>query len=540
MSNRIRAAAFVFALAAGASGQSIQVHPALKRGSDPFSIEKGSSFSAASRSAPKQSTPFVTTGSVVSDLQEALSVIRQNHVGTPAPAELTRSSISSMLKSLDPHSNYYDRTEYEELRDEQRSEYFGTGSTIAEYERDGRTSTYLLSTFPGSAAEKAGLRFGDRVVAVNGRAAANLEYSTIRDMLRGPRGTAVSLTVERAGKNITVSLRRDRVPQKTVTDFYLIGEGVGIIRMPEGFSFTSYEEFDAAYRQLTAQGMTSLVFDLRGNPGGILDQSVKIAEKFLPEGSVIVSQRGRSAVDNRIWRSNNRSPETLPVVVLVDGDSASAAEVIAGALQDNDRAVIVGEKTFGKGLVQSVLDLPSGGGLTLTTARYYTPSGRSLQRDYEHSGAYDYYNHAENTVVASKPSLTRTKRKVYGGDGVTPDVGIAPERITRERLALIDPIFHFAREASFANRPEPTVELLSKFREFAACGWGIPDASLDRNADFIKLRLAHDLDLAGRGPVAASRVLLKNDPQLTKAIKSVPQAVSFASSYYVSRNPNKR
>ena len=539
MSRRALAAAAILAISSIAPAQTVRtkIAPTIS-GPDPFSIEQGSTFSASSSSPSKNGRSAMISATVVSDIQEALSVIRQNYISRPSTGKLAHYSIDSMLRSLDPHSNYYDRAEYADLKGEQRSEYYGTGSTIAEYERDGRLETFILSTFPGSSSEKAGLRFGDRIVAVYGSPVGDSSSGQIRDLMRGPKGTTVSLTLERAGQTFNVTLRRDRVPQRTVTDAFMLADGVGVIRMPEGFSFTSLSEFEAAYSRLRQEGMRSLVFDLRGNPGGILDQSVKIAEKFLPEGSIIVSQRGRTPLDNREWRSANRSPETIPVVVMVDGDTASAAEIIAGALQDNDRAIIVGEKTFGKGLVQSVLDLPSGGGLTLTTARYFTPSGRSLQRDYEHNGSYDYYNHAAGTAIATKPTLTRTKREVYGGDGVAPDVRVAPEKVTQERLSLLDPIFFFAREHSSGAKPD--VDLFAAFRSFARTEWSLSEAVIQRNEGFIKLRLDHDMALASGGPVDASRVLLEGDAQITKAVDAMPQAVAFASSYYVSRSSSKK
>ena len=311
---------------------------------DPFVIEKGSAFSASSprsTAAPRSAT---VASSILTDVQDAIEIIRTNYAASGRKvkdADLTKSSIASMLRSLDPHSNYYDKQEYEELLGDQQSEYFGTGSTIVSYERDKRLQTYIISTFPGTASERAGLRFGDRITAVDGKDVTLLSSLEIRDMIRGPRGTTVRITVDRNGSQLTFSLRRDRVAQPTVTNAFLVESGTGLIEMSDGFSFTSYAEFDAAFRELKRNGMTSLVLDLRGNPGGILEQSIKIAEKFLPEGSLIVSQKGRMSNDDRIWRSANRRPETLPIVVLVDGDTASASEVIAGALQDNDRAVIV-------------------------------------------------------------------------------------------------------------------------------------------------------------------------------------------------------
>lgn len=511
-----------------------------QNGTDPFSLEQGSTFSASPSAKPNKPSVNATPAStVLTDVQDAMDIIRQNYVGgrKAVSSDLAKSSINSMLKSLDPHSNYYDRAEYSELLGDQRSEYFGTGSTIVSYERSGKLDTFIISTYAGSASQRAGLKFGDRITAVNGKNVTDLSSLEIRDLIRGPKGTTVKVTFERDGTSATYDLRRDRVPQQTVTNAFLMENGIGLIEMPEGFSFTSYEEFDTAFRGLKSKGMSSLILDLRGNPGGILEQSIKIAEKFLPEGSLIVSQRGRLPIDNRIWRSANRKPETLPLVVLVDGESASASEVIAGALQDNDRALIVGQKTFGKGLVQSVLDLPSGGGLTLTTAKYYTPSGRSIQRDYEHNGAYDYYNHKAAANQTDKFSFTKGKRKVFGGDGITPDVSVAPDEITPERIALLDPLFFFAKDLAAKGSAEVTETDVEAFLAFTTEGWNVTYKNLRANAEFIKLRLTYNLTLARSGPTAATEMLLRSDEQVAKAMASMPQAVSFASSYYSTRKP---
>ena len=510
-----------------------------KASSDPFVIEQGSTFSASSPRRPAAPSSATAASSILTDVQDAIEIIRSNHANGRKliDADLAKSSIVSMLRSLDPHSNYYDKLEYEELLGDQRSEYFGTGSTIVSYERDKRLQTYIISTFPGSASERAGLRFGDRITAVDGKDVTLLSSLEIRDMIRGPRGTTVKVTVDRNGSQLTFSLRRDRVAQPTVTNAFLMESGAGLIEMSDGFSFTSYAEFDAAFRELKRNGMTSLVLDLRGNPGGILEQSIKIAEKFLQEGSLIVSQKGRMSNDDRIWRSANRRPETLPIVVLVDGDTASASEVIAGALQDNDRAVIVGQRTFGKGLVQSVVDLPQGGGLTLTTAKYYTPSGRSIQRDYEHQGAYDYYNH-KNDEASSSPNRskayisTRERRKVFGGDGILPDVQVKPDEVTKERIALLDPIFFYSQRL-IAREPSAISDRdVSDFIDFARNDWAISEPDINAEREFIRLRLGYNLTLARSGSTAASEFLLKRDHVVAKAITAMPQAISFASSYY--------
>lgn len=500
------------------------------RAIDPFTVSPGSSFSASPTSKKTAAvTAPVLRSSVATDVDEALAIIRSNYVGdSKASTEtLTRSAIDSMLKSLDPHSNYYNASEYDELIGEQHSEYFGTGSTIVSYEKGGELETYVVATFPGSSSQAAGMKYGDRIIAVGSRDVSSLSSGEIRDMIRGPRGTTVRVTVERTGTKHTFNLVRERVPQPTVTNTFMLGNGVGYIEMPEGFSFTSYAEFNAAFAKLKSNGMTSLVIDLRGNGGGILEQSIKIAEKFLPYGATVVTQKGRSAADNRVWRSFNRSHEKLPLVVLVDGDTASASEVIAGALQDNDRALIVGEKTFGKGLVQSVLDLPGGSGLTLTTARYYTPSGRSIQRDYSH-GEYDYKAHRqdlEQDQVAKVASYTVSRRKVFGGEGITPDTYAYAEKVTDERIALLDPMFYFALE--MGKTTAVTDEDITRFAAFAAKGWSISSRSVEANSAFIKQRIEMNLQQARAGLSSARETELSYDQQLSTAVASISTAAAL-------------
>lgn len=538
MLNRICTAVLLLAgtqvvFAQGESGKPISRLPK----NDPFVIQSGISFAASGKGegiAKRRSNP--ATELIVSDIDEALELIRSRHINGRSVNEgdLTKASISSMLRTLDPHSSYFDAAEYSELIGDQRSEYSGTGSTIIAYERGGKLDTFVVSTFPGSTSYKAGLRFGDRIVSVNGIQVSGKSSLAIRDMIRGPRGTNVTLTLEREGRTLTVVLRRDRVPQPTVTNAFMLDGGVGLIEMPEGFSYTTFTEFDAALKQLKNAGMTSLIVDLRGNPGGILEQSIKIAEKFLPAGSTIVSQRGRFPIDNRVWKSANRTPETLPLVLLVDRESASASEVLAGALQDNDRAVIVGEKTFGKGLVQAVVDLPFGSGLTITTAKYFTPSGRSIQRDYTGSNTYDYFNHkTAHDETARKAVLTVGKRKVFGGDGIAPDEIVKAEEVTRTRLALLDPLFYFAAENRVSKRAESTEiseEVISEFERFASNGWKLPAELTAADRTFANLRLRYNLVLARSGPRAARELLLKEDPQVSAAVRSMSRALTFARS----------
>ncbi|MEO7674597.1 MAG: S41 family peptidase, partial [Pyrinomonadaceae bacterium] len=422
---------------------------------DPFQLASGSSFYAAGAGRSRPSSAM-SKETVAWDYEAALQIIKNNHADGPRldTGSLTASAITSMLKTLDPHSNYYRASDYQDLLGEHESEYSGTGSSIAGFVRNGAIETYIVSTFPDSPAAKANLRFGDRITAVDGQSVSGLLPDAVRDKVRGRRGTSVRLTIERAdNQNVeTIELTRDRVHEPAVPRGYLLKPGVAYIDLTGGFSNATLSELETALKNLHSEGMTSLVLDIRGNGGGILDQAVKVAEKFLPAGSTIVSQRGRYADDARTWKAAKPKHESIPLVLLVDENSASASEVLAGAFQDNDRAIIIGEKTFGKGLVQSVLSLPFGSGLTLTAARYYTPSGRSIQRDYSDVGLYDYFNHRngiaeiERSVYAAK---TITNRVVYGGDGITPDEVSHDNKLSPAQIALLDPLFFFARE--FAN-----------------------------------------------------------------------------------------
>ncbi|HYY94067.1 MAG TPA: S41 family peptidase, partial [Pyrinomonadaceae bacterium] len=399
------------------------------------------------------------TEAVESDVAEALSVIQDNYVdGNKLNYnDVFKSSIIGMLRTLDPHSNYYDAKEFEEQRADWRSEYYGIGATIGDRKLGKDTDTYILATFEGTPAFRAGLRFGDRIVAIDGDSVKGKPSGDVRDRLRGPRNTVVKVTVERAstGQQETVEITRDAVPQPTVPDAYFIKPGVGYIDMTRGFNYTTADEFISALDFLRTHGMTGLVVDLRGNGGGILDQAVHVAEQFLQSGQTILTQKGRGMRGaEHEYKSENRAPDQTPLVVLVNRGTASASEIVAGAWQDHDRALIVGETSFGKGLVQSIMPLEYGTALTLTTSKYYTPSGRLIQRDYSNQSFYDYLygrvNGTQDEKQAEKPkgpeSHTDTGRPIYGGGGITPDEAVKARTLSAQQVRLIDPIFAFARE----------------------------------------------------------------------------------------------
>ena len=529
---------------------------------EPFRISRGSSFSASpsqARQAVSQNTAQTGEDKITEDFSDALEIINRNYAGDKPIDynELAKSSITAMLRTLDPHSNYFDSAEYEELLTDQQSEYFGIGASIVNYKRNGVFDTFVVSTFPDSPAANAGLRFGDKILTVEGEKVSGFSSSAVRDKIRGKKGTVVHLSVERADtkKIETIEIRRNRVPQPSIPDAYLLRQGIGYVDLSTGFNFTTADELNAALAALHAQGMTSLVLDLRGNPGGIVDQAVKVAEKFLPSGDTIVTQRGRFRIDNRVWKSGNKNVEKIPLVILVNDGSASASEIVAGALQDYDRALIVGETTFGKGLVQSVIDLPYKSGLTLTTAKYYTPSGRSIQRDYSKINTYDYFNHKVSLTEGERKNFaakTVTGRKVFGGDGILPDEVVKDSPLNQTQIDLLDSLFFFAAEmvsgrvkgfenykitrpTAYGQRIRPldypvSDELVSIFKNYAAKekGWKITEDQITAEKEFIKTRLRYNLITAAFGNVASNQVLIEDDAQVAKAVETLPRAGQLA------------
>ena len=490
------------------------------------------------------------------DFDEALKVIQEQYVGGRQLDynSVFKSSIIGMLRSLDPHSNYYDRDEFDELKTDQRSEYHGIGASIQTYIHGEDGDTYITSTFANSPAERAGLRFGDRIVEVDGVAMRGKQSIEVRDKIRGPRGSTVKLTLERAAdKRIeNVDIVRDAVPQPSIPDAYMLKPGVGYIDMTRGFNFTTTDELIDALDRLHAKGMTSLVLDLRNNPGGFLDQAIHVAEVFLRNGQLILTQKGRNGFRDNTFESRNSTPDLTPMVILINENTASASEIVAGAMQDHDRALIVGQTSFGKGLVQSIIPLEYGAGLTLTSAKYFTPSGRLIQRDYSNGALYDYYTHggatAGNQKEPAKPTgperKTDTGRAVYGGGGISPDENIDAKTVTLAQRRLLSPTFAFARElvsgrvrgfesSRLTNpidykhdlQPEEikiSEPMLKAFREFALNdpSFKVTAAMLDKNRNFIEVQLRFNVATAAYGRVAGDRVfVMQDDPQLARAVE---------------------
>jgi carboxyl-terminal processing protease len=499
------------------------------------------------------------------DFEEALKVVQEQYVDGRKLNynDVFKSSIIGMLRSLDPHSNYYDREEFEELKTDQRSEYYGIGASIQNYTYGDQLDTYITATFESSPAAKAALRYGDRIVEVDGVKMTGKMSIEVRDKIRGPRGSIVKLTLERsADKRIEkVDIVRDAVPQPSVPDAYMLKPGVGYVDMTRGFNYTTTDELLNAIEYLHGKGMTSLVLDLRNNPGGFLDQAIHVAEVFLRNGQLILTQKGRNGYRDNTYESRNNSPDMTPLVILINENTASASEIVAGAMQDHDRAVIVGQTSFGKGLVQSIIPLEFGAGLTLTSAKYFTPSGRLIQRDYTNGGFYDYYTHGAGVSRPTEPakpsgpeSKTDTGRAVYGGGGISPDETIGARTVNLAQRRLLSPTFAFTRELvngrirGFESSRIPRIEfnrelqpnefrvtdaLFKAFRDFVSRDpkYKTSAAVIDRYRPFIELELRFNMVTAAYGRVMGDRVFITtDDPQVVKAVDVVPKARDLTSS----------
>ncbi len=504
---------------------------------------------------------------IESDIAEALTIIESNHVkGKKLDYnELFKSSIDSMLHTLDPHSNYFDAKEFEQFRTNQSSQYFGIGATIGDLSdaKGNVIATYIKATFDGAPANRAGLRYGDKIVEVNGVSMIGKPYFEVREHLRGPRGTAAKLVVERyaTGKRENVEIIRDAVSQPSIAESYMIKPRIGYIAMTGGFNYTTYNEFREAMRELKAQGMEQLVLDLRNNGGGLVNQAYMVANTFLGKGQTIFTQKGRLDGSARTFQAENDAPDNMPIVILVNRNTASASEILAGALQDHDRALIVGENTFGKGLVQNPFQLEYGSMLLLTIAKYETPSGRLIQRDYSNGNLYDYYTKGGTLRDEEPPAVPKGEEKrtgsgriVYSGGGIAPDETVKAQTISGEKARfqakLNDPIFAYALNLAYGKLPgfetlkvdrpivfdydikatdfKITDTLFDNFKKFATEKYSFTPAQIEREREYIERILRTELVTAAYGATTSFQVFNDYDSQLIRAIELLPEARQLA------------
>jgi len=483
----------------------------------------------------------------------ALAAIEANYVDEVDPERLVNSAINGMLQTLDPHSSFMNPRSYSQMRERQEGRYYGLGITIQVLNGD----ITVMALFGGSPAYLRGLRRGDIIAEVEGESAKGWTSDQAVTRLRGPKGSVVKIAIRRSGYDelIPLEVTRDEINIPTILGSFMVDEAVAYVRLRD-FSETTNHDLGLALEGLASQGMKKLLLDLRDNPGGPLDQAIQVANRFLPRGDMIVYTRGRIKNSDQDYYASEDSDFTeLPLVVLVNRNSASASEIVAGAIQDHDRGLIVGETTFGKALVQSIYRVSQGAGLALTTARYYTPSGRLIQRPWD--GTFDEYltyslreQQGEREHLTADLKYTDAGRQVYSGGGIEPDMfmagpieGFDPTsagrslfarqtfpRYARKYSALGDTrISGQGRNRISVDRNfEVTDGMVADFGEFISTERiSIDTDALWEDEAFVRAMIRYYIDLDLFGVVDARRHLVEVDPQATFALSLFTDAAAF-------------
>ena len=465
--------------------------------------------------------------------RDALSVV-VSRLAEPPDIEdaVYKGAIPGMLARLDPHSQFYDPEQFARLREEQQGSYAGVGMQIREF----RDDTIVDFPFPGTPAFRAGVKPGDVIETIDGISTDGYSVEDVARDVRGERGTTVRLGLERGESRFAVDLLRDNIPRPTVPLAFELEPGLAYIKITS-FGETTADELDEALENLESDSLRGLVLDLRDNHGGLLTAGVHVAGRFLPAGSPVVSHHGVNSPKRRYDVQYGSGGRVYPMIVLVNCRSASASEIVAGALQDHDRALVVGANTFGKGLVQSVYPTPDNTAVVLTTAQYYTPSGRLIQRDYDGVSAEEYYGDPcleDFQPDRSDPRLTDSGRTVYGGGGVTPDIKIAPEPYdpVMRRLASARTFERFAQtldlEAISPNWKPSDAHVEELLSLAAEDGVILADRSeIESRLPEIRRRLRTHVFTAAFDVDAGARVHAEADPQVLAAASKMALAAAL-------------
>ena len=477
------------------------------------------------------------------DLLSAVTQWAPEDVGSD---KFVYSSIDGMLRTLDPHSTFLEPKEYADMQDRQKGSFYGLGILVTK--RNDQVT--VITPLEGTPAARLGIRAGDVISEVEGTSTDDLSLDDVVKRLKGPKGTTVHIKIIRVGikEPIPLTIVRAAIPTNSISNTLMIRPGVGYIRIKD-FTSTTVRELDDAVDKLRGQGLQKLVLDLRGNPGGLLDAAVGVADHFLDKGQMIVYTKGRTPDSAQDYVAPGKHQKVdVPLVVIVNRGSASASEIVAGAIQDHDRGLVVGETSWGKGLVQSVYTLQYGAGLALTTSKYYTPSGRNIQRDY--SSFYDYYvaddsddasNSSEVPLKDRKQFKTDTGRLVYGGGGITPDVFVKPAPLSRitQILEVRSAIFNYAVEYA-ASHPDlnkdltVTQAMIDEFTRFAADKDIAPADDIRQTMQkpndrhYIERALKAEIIAAKYGFDASYPYRLQGDTQVEKALDVFPDAQRLA------------
>ena len=474
----------------------------------------------------------------VREFTKALDVVQANYAeNVDVDKSVYQGAIPGMLRVLDPHSNFFDAKQFALLREDQRGKYYGVGMTVAPHENH----TVVMAPYVGAPAFNAGIRPGDVIMKVDDKSTDGLSTSEVADLLKGPKGTVVRISISREGfpEQFVFTVTRDEIPRRSVDLAFRIKPGIGYIRFPGPFNETTDREISDALRELDAPSLDGLILDMRGNPGGLLNEAVAVGDMFLDKGQLIVSHHGRTSPERRYIAVRGNRGDIVPLVILVNNNSASATEIVAGAVQDHDRGLVVGETTFGKGLVQTVTPLSENTGLALTTARYYTPSGRLIQRDYKSISLYEYHYERKVPEHPTEVKLTDGGRQVTGGGGITPDIVVAAPKLNKFQTELFRNDILFGAETGVGGftrhflGTKPTITkdfevddaMMRSFRDYlAAHNVRYTEPEIAENQDWIKRKIKQEVFMSTFGQQEGFKVLLVADPQVEKAEEAIPQA----------------
>jgi carboxyl-terminal processing protease len=466
----------------------------------------------------------------------ALSLLEQNYAD-PISSEkaIYQGAIPGMLRTLDPHSNFLDPTEYQDMQRKQRAQYCGIGMLIS---MDG-TKVIAMEPFPGSPAWRADLRRGDVITAVDAKDVTKKDSAGVAEMLRGQCGSPVKVTVMREGaaEPVTVTVNRGGIETSLVDAFWL-KPGIAFLKVTSFEAQNVARDVEAGLQKLDESKIKGLILDLRENRGGLVTEAVSLAGRFLRDGQVVVSHRGRAEKEQVFRAKANALAQKYPIVVLVNGNSASASEIVSGALQDHDRALIMGENTFGKGLVQAQFPLTEGAALLLTIAHYYTPSGRLIQRDYTKGSFFDYYYARKPTQNNDDVKSTDIGRKMYGGGGITPDEKFEAPKTTlfQRKIYGSSLIYRFASQYFGRAKPalpqgwSPDNDLLARFKDFLqARDFTFTDAEFNRDKKWLIEQIRDEFYLRAFDKKTSDRAQFVDDPEVQKAVDNLPRAETMLS-----------
>jgi len=496
---------------------------------------------------------------------ELLTVAQENYGAEVPYKDLVFASIQGMLRPLDPHTSFLSPRAYDGMRERQQSSFYGLGILVSI--RNGQLT--IIAPIEGTPASRMGLRAGDIISTIEGEPTDTMSLDEAVTKLKGPKDTQVTITINRRGLDepLEMSITRAEIPQTTVRQAYMLTPNVGYVQVSE-FSRSTGDEVAEALGKLRQQGMQKLILDLRNNGGGLLDQAIEVSDQFVPEGSAIVETRGRIRDSHQSFHATGERPELgMPVVVLVNGGTASAAEILSGAIQDHDVGIIVGTPTWGKGLVQTVYSLSYGAGLALTTAKYYTPSGRLIQRDY--TSYYDYYNYNplaavgtddedEDGVTGQSAHVggegrggvedgeareqqvfhTDLGREVYGGGGITPDVVTEAKELTAFEVFLLARNAFFEYGVDYSRRHEipdqswkPGPEVVQEFRQWLIEEELVEDTERfdeavenEETREYIRLQIHAEIFNSVFGQEASHKIRARGDSQVEAALEQLEKA----------------